>query len=699
MMKNKLTLHFFCAVLLLLSYTAKAQLVPTPDHVVVVVLENHGYSTIIGSADAPYINSLYADTFGALFTQSHGVTHPSQPNYMYLFSGDNQNVILDFTPISLLLPFSTPNLGASLLQNGRTFVGYSEDLPSVGYTGDQSGDYHRKHNPWVNWQDGTTNGIPAALNQPLTAFPTNFNNLPTLSFVIPNQQNDMHDGTVAQCDAWMQNHLGAYVQWAHSHNSLLIVTFDEDEGLIGSNQIPTIFNGQMVKHGQYSETIDHNNVLRTLEDMYGLPYAGQSATAVPITDCWVFKPVSQFTGTPRTFCPGQTVQFTDSSLHEPTAIQWQFSGGNVSGSTARTPSVFFDSAGSYTVTLISSNQMGSDTLAIPGYITVYPIPQVSLSANSLSLCAGDTATITAGGAVSFNWVSAPGLLSNSAGTIKARPLTTADYLVVGTSNGCVSDTATLHITVDSLLPVTLSITPWQDTTVCEGTVLSFSANVVNGGPNPVYDWRINGTHTGSNSNTFSTFATGAGYTINCNLSSSFTCAVPHTLSAGAINISVSQAPAASITATDSLLTCTAADSYQWFLNGQPIPGAVAQTLVADTNGIYQAKAFNAVGCNTISNAITINRIETGIAETKIGTIQIVPNPNKGQFNIKWNGAPQTTAIIEIQDLTGRKVTTREVFIKNTKEIISFNLPGLEKGTYLVSMYSQKARATAKIIIE
>src|SRR3954465_7754241 len=122
-MKRKFT-RFFLVCLFLNCRLIFAQLVPTPAHVVVVVLENHGYSQIIGSPSAPYINSLATDTDGALFTQSFGVEHPSQPNYLYLFSGDNQSVILDFTPFSFLLPFTTANLGAELLQNGRTFTGY-----------------------------------------------------------------------------------------------------------------------------------------------------------------------------------------------------------------------------------------------------------------------------------------------------------------------------------------------------------------------------------------------------------------------------------------------------------------------------------------------------------------------------------------------------------------------------------------------
>src|SRR4029077_12216629 len=100
-----------------------------------------------------------------------------------------------------------------------------------------------------------------------------FTQLPTLSIVVPNLQDDMHDGTIAMGDTWLQTNLSAYAKWPQSHNSLLVVTWDEDNNT-PTNQIPTIFAGQMVNPGQYSETINHYNVLATLETMYGLPLAG-----------------------------------------------------------------------------------------------------------------------------------------------------------------------------------------------------------------------------------------------------------------------------------------------------------------------------------------------------------------------------------------------------------------------------------------
>src|SRR5215831_909396 len=280
-----------CVAVALVLARAPAQAtdgVPRFDHVVIVIEENHSYSEIIGSSSAPYINSLAAG--GALMTQSHAITHPSQPNYVAFFSGATQGVTTDAVyPHS---QFTAPNLGAKLLAAGFTFSGYSETMPSVGFDGASAGTspatYQRKHNPWVNWQDPgiplPANKLPPAVNQPYAGFfpaATAYATLPTVSIVVPNQLDDMHDGTVAQGDAWLQANLAAYATWCGSHNSLLVVTFDEDDGTAG-NHIVTIFKGAGVVPGQYSQTIDHYNVLRTLENMYGLPHDAGSVSATPI---------------------------------------------------------------------------------------------------------------------------------------------------------------------------------------------------------------------------------------------------------------------------------------------------------------------------------------------------------------------------------------------------------------------------------
>lgn len=136
--------------------------------------------------------------------------------------------------------------------------------------------------PWVNFSN-----VPTTLSVPFSAFPKpqNYPGLPTVSFVIPNADNDMHDGSIAQGDAWLNRHLSAYANWAKTNNSLLVVTWDEDDGS-SRNQIPTVFYGAHVRPGTYNETISHYNVLSTLEQIYGLPKTGYATNAPPITDIW-----------------------------------------------------------------------------------------------------------------------------------------------------------------------------------------------------------------------------------------------------------------------------------------------------------------------------------------------------------------------------------------------------------------------------
>jgi hypothetical protein len=244
--------------------------------VVVVVMENHAYSQIIGSSDAPYINSLVRS--GALFTQSFAATHPSQPNYLILFSGSTQGVTDDSVPPPGA-PYATPNLGAELLQSGHGFTAFSEDLPAVGYLGASSGGYVRRHAPWTDWQGASANAVPASSNRPFSAFPSVYSQLPTVSFVIPNLDHDMHDGSVLAGDQWLRDHLDPYVQWADANQGLLILTFDEDDGS-ANNHIVTVFVGGAVHHATYDQAIGHLDVLRTIEAMYGLSGAGSGGTAI-----------------------------------------------------------------------------------------------------------------------------------------------------------------------------------------------------------------------------------------------------------------------------------------------------------------------------------------------------------------------------------------------------------------------------------
>lgn len=261
------------ALALFAQHTWADEHLPRPDHIVVVMMENKSFGQIIDNPAAPYINQLAKR--GALFTSAYGVTHPSQPNYLAFFSGSTLGIADNACPLDL----AGDNLASILIAHGRSFASYAETLPDAGYLGCMYGPYMRKHNPVSNWP-----GL-SRLNLPFSAFPANFAYLPTVSLVIPDQQHDMHDGSIAQGDAWLHDNIDSFVTWALHHNSLLILTWDEDDGS-QDNHVVTLFVGAMIKRGMSSQHINHYTVLHMLLEMYGLRSPGESADEQSILGIW-----------------------------------------------------------------------------------------------------------------------------------------------------------------------------------------------------------------------------------------------------------------------------------------------------------------------------------------------------------------------------------------------------------------------------
>jgi acid phosphatase len=251
-----------------------AEALPRPAHVVVIVEENKTLAQIDGNGSAAYINDFARR--GALFTHARGVTHPSLPNYLALFSGlTNDNG--DGCPATGISP-DAPNLASELFAAHLSFAGFAEAMPGAGSTVCAAGTYARKHAPWVAFSN-----VPRSASKPFDELPA-YGAFPTVAFLIPDVDDDMHDGTIAEGDAWLGKHLAPLLAWADKHDTLVVLTWDE--GYDARNTIPTIFYGPMVKAGRYAEPIDHYNVLRTLEDMYGLAHTGHAGSVPPIVDCW-----------------------------------------------------------------------------------------------------------------------------------------------------------------------------------------------------------------------------------------------------------------------------------------------------------------------------------------------------------------------------------------------------------------------------
>ena len=210
---------------------ASPQPLPKYDHIVIVIEENKDYDQVISNPASPYINGTLI-TEGANLTKMFGEEHYSEGNYFWLISGSNQNIgFKDEMPAHL---FTSPNVAEQLIGHGLTFKGYSEDLPAISDTVEKAGHYARKHVPWVSFAN-IPHGPTAADSSNLRwgDFPANFDDLPTLSIVVPNLIHDMHDGkppkSVKSGDKWLKQNIDKYYQWAKTHNSLLIITFDEND--------------------------------------------------------------------------------------------------------------------------------------------------------------------------------------------------------------------------------------------------------------------------------------------------------------------------------------------------------------------------------------------------------------------------------------------------------------------------------------
>ena len=305
---KKITSIFMVLCTMAICKGASAQTIPKFDHVIFVLEENYSYSLVLGTTYAPTLLALSKTPYTASFSQAFAITHPSEPNYLELFSGSNQGVTSDLSGPAPTAPFNDCNLATSLIQKGYTFIGYSEDQPSVGWIAGDVGLYYTKHCPWINWigYNGNPDTVPEASDLPFFPvgvgagkyFPDSlhYSNLPTVSWVIPNSVDDMHDGyvpstSIGNGDSWFKTNIMPLVRWAVTHNSLVITIWDEDD-LAHGNNIPCLFSGANIVGGTYATPkFNHYDVLRTIEDMYGITtYCGSSSTGTDITNVWVGIP-------------------------------------------------------------------------------------------------------------------------------------------------------------------------------------------------------------------------------------------------------------------------------------------------------------------------------------------------------------------------------------------------------------------------
>jgi hypothetical protein len=236
-----------------------ARELPSPAHVVVIVFENK---------DASQINARSAPTFTSLgrryarLTDYVAVTHPSLPNYLALVSGSTHGITNDCTACSV----AGESIGDQLTRAGRSWAAYAEDYPS-------GPGFAKKHVPFLYFRRGA--GHVRSLSQ------FDRQNLPDFAFVVPSLCHDMHDCSVATGDAWLKKFVTPLLGVP---DTVVFVVFDEGTG---SNHVAALVLGTAVlSHSVFTRLIDHYGLLRTIEEMWGLPLLGAASSAQIITGIW-----------------------------------------------------------------------------------------------------------------------------------------------------------------------------------------------------------------------------------------------------------------------------------------------------------------------------------------------------------------------------------------------------------------------------
>jgi phospholipase C len=255
--------------------TGTASTLPIFTHVFVIVMENHEYSSIIGSSSAPYINGL-AKTY-ANATQYYGVSHPSLPNYLALSAASTFGVTSDCTSCFQ----NQTNLADQIEASGRTFRAYMESMPSPCILGD-SGQYAQRHNPWIYYDDIRTNATRCKADiVPYTQFATDVasSNPPNFMWITPNVCSDMHDCSVSTGDTWLAQNVPTILNSsAFKNGGVLFLVFDEGTTSAGcctdafGGHIPMLVISPLSIAGLSSTTAEnHYSFVRTIEDSWGMP--------------------------------------------------------------------------------------------------------------------------------------------------------------------------------------------------------------------------------------------------------------------------------------------------------------------------------------------------------------------------------------------------------------------------------------------
>ncbi len=261
--------------------------VPHFAHILMIVLENKEFGTVVGSPRMPYFNQL-ADSY-TLLTEDYAVAHPSLPNYLAMIGGDTFGITFDCTSC----PVNAPSLPDLIEASGRTWKTYQEDMPSACFAGAGYDNYALKHNPFMYFMPIRL--APARCTNDIVPFSQlaidlAAGALPNFVFITPNLCNDAHDCSTFTADTWLQNLMPQIlpVLDASGQPYLIIITWDEGQGnhsccglpAQAGGRVATILISPQAKNGFQDDTpYTHYSLLKTISEAWQLAYLGHAGDA------------------------------------------------------------------------------------------------------------------------------------------------------------------------------------------------------------------------------------------------------------------------------------------------------------------------------------------------------------------------------------------------------------------------------------
>ncbi len=253
--------------------------VPAFSHVYIIVMENQEYDAIVGNPNLPYLNGLIARY--ALAKNYYAIAHPSQPNYIALFSGSTQGVQDDEVH-----NLDAPTVADQLETKGKTWRLYAQNFRSECFTGDGSsnheegpGLYVRTHNPAISFN--SISGSPSRCAN-IQGFSQIDPAAANYEFITPDACNDMHDCPPATGDEFLAGFVPKILNSsAWQQGGVLFIVWDEgttDQG--GGGHVPLLIVSNLVPRGYQSAVEhDHYSLLRTIQDAWALPCLEQACQA------------------------------------------------------------------------------------------------------------------------------------------------------------------------------------------------------------------------------------------------------------------------------------------------------------------------------------------------------------------------------------------------------------------------------------